>query len=456
MRKNLLLQSFVILLAGSAFVACSDDNNSSNNVNETTGSYVIVGVAGDYDYLPTVESLDEGSVTIKGNGFETEEKASYYVFHGTNYLFGLTYAQGNPGTGVSYVLGSDGKVKADKKYEFQRITTFGSWGDNVITSSTGDTSTTDADGNSAKGFLVNYLSAVDGTVRTETHIAENYLGNGEYVCFSGFVEANGKLYTSVIPMGMSRYGIAQYPDMVTDAKLIADHSTSGSSSAYDEGEIPSTQYPDNAFIAIYDGTSFDETPTIVETGEIGFASGRMRSQYYQTIWAADNGDLYVFSPGYGRMFTSSASLKRVTGVLPSGVMRIKAGETVFDESFYVNLEELGNKNPLYRCWHITADYFLLQMYTQGLTSRGEYTTELAVFKGSTGALNVVTGLPSEDIISSIALPYSEKGYIYIPITVTEAAAEGSSTLYKINPETATATKGLVIQADAVNAVGKLM
>lgn len=78
-----------------------------------------------------------------------------------------------------------------------------------------------------------------------------------------------------------------------------------------------------------------------KTDKIGFASGRKKSQYYQTIWAADNGDLYVFSPGYGRTATSSADLKKVTGQLPSGVVRIKAGETQFDANYYYNLEEQG-------------------------------------------------------------------------------------------------------------------
>ena len=37
----------------------------------------------------------------------------------------------------------------------------------------------------------------------------------------------------------------------------------------------------------------------------------MRSQYYQTIWAADNGDVYVFSPGHGRTAVSSPDLKKL-------------------------------------------------------------------------------------------------------------------------------------------------
>ena len=51
-------------------------------------------------------------------------------------------------------------------------------------------------------------------------IAENFLGNGEKVTWAGLVDANNKIYTSVIPMGMSKYGIKAWPDKVTDQELI--------------------------------------------------------------------------------------------------------------------------------------------------------------------------------------------------------------------------------------------
>lgn len=100
-------------------------------------------------------------------------------------------------------------------YNFNRITTYGSWGSNVITASAGNSDKKDAEGNIAQGLLFNYLNDQNGTVKTETHVAENFLGNGEYVSFAGFVEANNRLYTSVIPMGMSQYGVKNFPNMIT-------------------------------------------------------------------------------------------------------------------------------------------------------------------------------------------------------------------------------------------------
>ena len=193
----------------------------------------------------------------------------------------------------------------------------------------------------------------------------------------------------------------------------------------------------------------------------------MRSQYYQTIWAADNGDLYVFSPGYGRTVQAESTvtdadgtvheLHRVQGQLPSGVVRIKAGETAFDESYYVNLESQGNGNPMFRCWHAGADNFLLQMYSEGVDGMAGTSAprnELAVFNGTQGKLTVVTGLPSADDISSFGTPTNANGYAYIPVVVkTEGVPP---TIYRIDPATGQATPGLQITSiSSVSALGKL-
>ena len=448
------------LCAAGTLASCSEDENGNGNGQEgnTPGisRYVIAAQGDEATYLVTAESLDEGSVSILNNGTETDG-GSYWVFYGERYLFSLQYNDGAAGTGSSFVLnGQTGTVTEDKAYTFNRVTTVGTWGDNVITASTNDGSQEqDAAGNYAKYLQFNYLNVNDGTTTTGRRIAENFLGNGEIVSFAGFVETGGRLYTSVVPMGMSHYGVNTFPDKVTDPDLVAKSDGGQGSGSYTAGQIPSTQYPDSAFVAIYSGDSFNETPVIARTGKIGFASGRNRSQYYQTIWAADNGDLYVFSPGFGRTATSSADLKKVTGTLPSGVVRIKAGQTQFDPDYYYNLEAQGTGHPMFRCWHITADYFLLQMYSEGtMSGKNAPVAELAVFKGESGVLTPVTnGLPAKEDIASLGTPYSENGVAYIPVVTTDGS---SPALYKIDPVTASATKGLtIVTNNAVQAVGRL-
>lgn len=376
MKQSKALPLYAAMLAAMtvSMTACSSDDNMVDNGPETSGtdiktadegSIIVAATVDGVNYLVSTNSLDEGVISVKGQGKETET-GTYWIFKDDKYLFRLVYNQGNSGTGASYQLNAANSIIDGLTYNFNRVTTYGSWGDNVITVSAGNTTVTDNAGNIAQGLLANYLSATNGTVKTQTYLAENFLGNGEYVSFSGFVEANGKLYTSVVPMGMSVYGVNSHPEMVTSTDLIAQADGGLRSSAYVKGSIPSTQYPDSAFVAIYSGSDFSERPIIARTGKIGYASGRFKSQYYQTIWANDNGDLYVFSPGYGRYSiydTEAPDLKKVMGQLPSGVVRIKKGETQFDPTYYVNLEAIGPKLPMYRCWHATGNYFLLQLYT---------------------------------------------------------------------------------------------
>lgn len=315
-------------------------------------------------------------------------------------------------------------------------------------------------GNHVKVFIDGVPQEGAGTAFDINNIPVNYaerieVYNGETVSFSGVVEANSRVYTSVIPMGMSKYGIGQWPEMVTDEALKAQADGGSGSSSYEQGEIPRTQYPDSAFVAIYNGSSFSDKPVIARTGKIGYACGRMRSQYYQTIWAADNGDIYVFSPGYGRSTVSTDELKAVTGQLPSGVMRIKAGETDFDSSYYVNLEEIGTKHPVYRCWHATEDYFLLQLYKNGAESMindgtSADVSELAVFKGEEGTITPVSGLPADMSIGGE--PFGENGAVYIPVNVTTGDYPA---FYKVDVKTGQATKGLSVKADQITTAGVL-
>lgn len=460
MKKNLYRWGILALLCAgttSLLTSCSENIDMPEPTlpgTDTETSYVIAAKDDGTSYLITAPSLDKGTVTVRGKGTEVLG-GSYWLFKNQKYVFSLVYNKGGAGTGASYYLNATGKPIEKYSYEFNRITSYGTWGDKVVTVSTGNSKTTDTEGNIAQALLFNYLDENTGGQTEGSINAENFLGNGEKVTFAGLEEANGKLYTSVIPMGMSLYGIAQWPDKVTDQELIAKTDGGSASDSYTAGMIPSTQYPDRAYVAIYSGKSFTEQPVIASTDRIGFACGRLRSQYYQTIWAADNGDLYVFSPGYGRTFTSSADLKKVSGTKPSGVVRIRKGATEFDPDYYVNFEEIGTRHPIFRCWHISGAYFLLQLYSEGVEGMMKGTeavvNELAIFDAENKKIVPVTGLPS-DLAGFGGEPYGEKGSMYIAVTVTGG---DKPAFYKIDAVTGRASKGLVIDAESVATAGKL-
>ncbi len=72
------------------------------------------------------------------------------------------------------------------------------------------------------------------------------------------------------------------------------------------------------------------------TEKISSPAGRYRSQYYQSVWADDKGDVYVFSPSYAKTMTSD--LQKAT--VNAGVARIPNGANDFDD-YYCDIESLS-------------------------------------------------------------------------------------------------------------------
>lgn len=464
MKNNYLMTGLAAaMLAGGVFTSCGDDSmnqgngsgdgNGDNSDLNALSSYVVAASVGDASYLLTADKLTEGTVSAKNNGLTTES-GTQWIFYKDTYLYRLVYNQGNAGVTSSYVLSADGKVKErDNTYEIKRFTSYGIYGDYIITSSTGNLGEQYADGNGylPKGFLLSYLNVASETFTTnqEVIMAENYLGNGEFVTLAGILQANNHIYSAAIPMGLSKYGVkAEGGKYVKYPELVKTESGGSSSSAYEKGELQWTQYPNEAWIAIYDSEKF-ENPRLIKTDKISYATGRFKSQYYQTTWAADNGDVYVFSPSYAKTMTAEA--QKTT--LPAGVVRIRANAKDFDPDYYCDIEAQTGGRSFIRCWHIAEDYFLLLMYDRPLTETGFVANQLAVYKGEDKTLTYVKGIPSPDIISGFGnSPFSEDGIAYMPVTTTDG---NQPAIYRIDPEIATATKGITVESEQISGVGKL-
>jgi len=462
MKKNYFLKGFAtFVMAGCLFTACSDDDDPTPNPTpdpnpdpneEVVSNYIIAATVGDANYLLAAEELGTGSITAKGNGLTTETGTTW-MYYQDKYLYRLVYNQGNAGVTSSYKLNAEGKPEErDNTYEIRRFTSYGFYKNLIITTSTGDMGEehVDENGYQQKGLLISHMD-VEAETKKEIDVvsAENYLGTGEYVTLAGVLETNNKIYSAPIPMGLSQYGVkANGGEYVKYPELVKTESGGSNSGAYVEGELQWTQHPNEAWIAIYSDGNF-KNPTLIKTDKISYACGRFKSQYYQTTWAADNGDVYVFSPSYAK--TMTADVQKTT--LPAGVVRIKAGATEFDSSYYCNLEEQSNGNSFLRVWHIVEDYFLVLMYDKPFTASDYTANQLAVYKGEDKKLTYVTGLPSTDIISGFgSFPYNDNDMAYMPITTTDGSQPA---VYCIDPVTAKATKGLTVDADAVSALGKL-
>ena len=459
-KKNFIYSLLVVSVM--VLVACDENNNSNTPpINTAEGAYVIassVTASGNTSYvLLTSDKLDEGSVSAVNNGL-VNDGATYWVFYRNKYLYGLTYNQGNVGTTRSYIMGDNGVEARAAEYAVRRFTTYGIYDKYIMTTSTGDgpSEYADVNGYIPQSFLVSWLDVVGETyitndTRQEIYSAENFLGNGEYVTLAGLLESNGKLWSVAVPMGLSQYGVKDgngrwvregYADLI---KTEAGGSGSG---AYEKDELQWTQYPDECWVAIFDDETLS-SKKLIRTDKISYACGRNKSQYYQTIWAADNGDVYVFSPSYAK--TMSDVRQKTT--LDAGVVRIKAGTQEFDPNYYYNIESQTDGKSFLRCWHIADDYFLMLMYDRPLTESGFTANQLAVFKGETGQLTYVDGMPETEKISSFGNAiYNENGKVYVTVTTTD----GYPSIYVIDPTTATASKGVTVEATQINGVGLLL
>ena len=466
MKKNFFLTGlFATAMAGLTLTACDDDPSTGGGDggdDDNNAEYVIaasVTASGNTtNVLVNAESLDEGTVTTINNGV-VNDGATYWVFFKEQYLYALTYNQGEAGGTRSYIMDASGELKKrSAEFGVKRFTTYGIYDKYIMTPSTGDgpTEWNDENGYTPKVFLLSYLDPAAETFTTndtqnKAYLSENFLGTGEYVTLSGMLEHNNKIYTAAVPMGLSQYGTKDQNGkwvLPGNEDLVKKESGGSNSSAYKKDELQWTQYPNECWVAIFDDATMT-SKKLIKTDKISYAAGRNKSQYYQMIWAADNGDVYVFSPSFAKTMTDA----RQKTTLPAGVVRIPSGNTEFDD-YYCNLEALTNGNSFLRSWHIADDYFMLLMYDRPLTETGYVANQLAIFKAGDKKLTYVTGLPSTDQISGFGnQPYVEKGNAYVTVTFNEGG--GNPAIYKIDPATASATKGLTIEATQVSGVGKL-
>jgi peptidoglycan hydrolase-like protein with peptidoglycan-binding domain len=104
----------------------------------------------------------------------------------------------------------------------------------------------------------------------------------------------------------------------------------------------------------------------------------------------------------------------------------------------------------YRTWEVL--FFTGHPITERLTEEDFTANQLAIFKAGDKKLTYVTGLPETNLISGFGnAPYTENGNVYLTVTTTE----GYPAIYKINPSSATATKGVTIEATQISGVGRL-
>lgn len=453
------LSNIHIIAIGVLAASCTDtpDVPAGDNTAEEAKFIIAATVQdskGSSNVLLTAESLDEGQISAVGNGL-INDGATQWVFHGNKYLYALTYNQGNAATTRSYILGNDGAVKArDLEYKVSRYSAYGINGNEIITTSTGDgpKSFADANGYLPKTLLMTHLDVVNETslqnnTADGSYNMENYLGNGEYVTLAGLTNSGGRIYTGVFPMGLSQYGAAAEGGKWIRPgfeHLVATADGGSNSSAYKKGELQGTQYPDECWVAIYKDNTMTN-PILAKSNRLSSPAGRFKSQYYQSVWASESGNVYVFSPSYSKIMTDA----RQRTSLPAAVGRIPAGTTSFDD-YYFDIEAAAGGRSFMRVWPAGGERFLLQMYDRPFSQSGYAATDFAIFDAAAKQLTFVKNLPA-DIESIGSTVHNKTGKIYVSIS----AKDSFPAIYAIDTATATATKGLTVEASTIAGFGLL-
>jgi hypothetical protein len=409
----------------SIFVSC-DDNDPKPEAKKP-GAFFISATGEETQYILQVADPTTGTMSIAENVKQLEQTGYTWIFNSNpSAAVGLIYRQGDPGIGLGYTLNADTSLQESAEFLItSRFTSYGffdhyaltSVGGQALVDTQGDTLTNAAGNKRDDGITFNFFDLNNNFASRDVTIPTlNITGSGQQATPAGIVDmGNGEFLTGLV---------------VSQPK---DPNAGGGASS---GAIT---YPDSVWVAAFDADL--NLKRIYGDDRISYSAGRFRSQYYSQIAKADDGSVYVFSGAYESTTTH-----------PAGVLRINKNATTFDASYYFNIQEKADNYKFRKVWHITGNYFLLEIYNDFTTGATAVATQYGVVDVVGKTFKWVTGIPAKDEIINTGLPAPYGGKMYFPIT----AASADPAIYIIDPTTAVATKGLTVTgAASINAIGRL-
>ncbi|MDR7130309.1 hypothetical protein J2X69_002659 [Algoriphagus sp. 4150] len=402
--------NYLLALASAAtigFSSCDSDDPKPGPAGPAAESRYIIastplasdGVA---DYLLTSESLTEGTVSTLGNGVEQDGSYRYYVTH-KNKFFSLLYGQGNPGAVTTYELNSNGALEKLSDFQAETVQAFGPMNDDIVMAKI-SRSATDPIGSWYR-MNADQLQIVADGKWNQQEIANN----GERAFFTWITQVGDKLFAPYFSM-----------------KACCNDSFG-------------TNYPDSAWIAVFDYPSMELNKVIKDdrTSFIGryFLSG---------LEVDEQGDAYAFSASVA---TSNGAM---TSTLPSAFTRIKKGELEFDLSYHFNVEALADGHYITAKTYAGNGKFIVMMNKE----KGLYTvgSRFGVADVYNKTFTWVAGAPAESSIVNVTTNNFSQldGHAYIGITT-----DLGSWVYDFNANTATASQGLKVEGGRITAISKL-
>lgn len=267
-------------LAAFTLMGCTNDE-TDGPVGNVSERFVIASTPtasdGVADYLLTAESLTSGTISTVGSGIEQDGTYRYYTTI-NNKFFSLLYGQGNPGAVTTYELNSQGQLTKLSDFQAETVQAFAEVDDDLLMMKIPRSGAEDATWYQMDTDLLQITN--DGL----TNIVD-VANNGERAHFTWLTQVGDKVFAPY----MSIKGCCD--------------------------DTFGTNYPDSAWIAVYDYPSMELEKVIKDdrTSYIG-------RYFTEGLTVVENGDIYAFSSGVATTNGEAASS------LPSAFLRINAGD----------------------------------------------------------------------------------------------------------------------------------
>ena len=405
--KTIITKAVSVLMFATVLTSCQ--KSEKEVVPENPGNFVLAvtpaAVTGVADYLVTASSLDEGKVSIIGNGVEQDGTYRYYVTSGSKF-FSMLYGRGNPGAVTVYDV-KEGKLNKLSDFTAATVHAFAPVNNDILMVKVPRAFA--AEGPTLANW---YVVSAESNVQTAegTLDAVEPSQNGELAHFSWIKQVGNKVYAPFFTIKNNSFD---------------------------------TDYPDFAGIAIYSYPEMEYEKTILDdrTSFIGryFTDG---------LALVENGDAYAFSSSVAQKEGTFTSTK------PSSITRIKAGTTEFDQDYLVNFETASNGYVITDWLYLGQNKFVVNMDLKA--DRGAYNVgkTLAILDVESKTVSKVTGFPDVSEIKEVTSNnYSPKdgktGYVGVNLT------DGTTWVYKLDAQTATATRGLKVEGGLITAIQHL-
>ncbi|NLR89853.1 DUF4374 domain-containing protein [Flammeovirga agarivorans] len=395
--KNQLIKS--ILLGSALFSFASCEESSTTPTVET--SYVVgIEAVSQIDVLLTAESLTEGEISPVGNGIEQPAWMSFYK--AGNMVFAGGYSSDNIITAYNLQGENGGLVSSG-----QLVTDQGVYATTNI-----DDDTFIAVGAPREGFEERTVYFID---KNDVSISERKFTR---------IDERKDLDLVSFPTGVHQRG----------DKLFISYFLTGTGAV-----VPAFATPmaDTAKIAVYEYPSMEFVKLIKDerTSEIGRYTSETAMQ------EDENGNIYTYS-------TSSLACGFLpTPTTPSGFLRINAGDTEFDDSYFFDFEAASGGYKINSAVYVGNGKMVVRVVMHDEVHWSTYSPNIAEEQAHLSYM--IADLNTKEVTPVTGIPLTGGGWGFANLikdgkVYVNISNDKGGHIYEINPETASATEGAMI------------